>query len=84
MAQYQTEIDLFIEELTEQLAKSLPDMDKSFNDFKSIILNFTTVDELDAYLVAVTNMGVSLPNAIICAKVFFQGRWASVLALANQ
>ena len=83
MKQYQTEIDNFISGLTTQLAKSLPEKDLSYNDFNGVILSFTNETELDAYLVAVTSMGVSLEHALTCANVFMMGRWPQILSLAN-
>ena len=48
-----------------------------------MILQFTSIEELDGYLVAVTNLGISVDAALVCANVFFQGRWPQVIALAN-
>jgi hypothetical protein len=81
--QFNTEATIFMDELTQRLIRECPEKKLSYNEFKAIILNFTSAPELDAYLVNTGVLGVSISDALNCARAFFEGRWQQILNIVN-
>jgi purine-nucleoside phosphorylase len=81
--QYQAEVDNCIDNLVIKLQKACPEKAISRNNFKEIVLNFTSLEELNSYLIYATNQGVSIKDAVICSDAFFNLRWEQLVALVN-
>lgn len=81
--QFGNDVNKFMDELTQRLIRECPEKKLSYNEFNSIILNFTSATELDAYLVNTGNLGVSITDALNCARAFFEGRWQQILNIVQ-
>jgi purine-nucleoside phosphorylase len=81
--QYQAEVDNCIDNLVTKLQKACPDKAISRNAFKNVVLNFTSLEELNGYLVYATTQGVSIKDALICTDAFFELRWDKLILLVN-
>ena len=81
--QYQTEVNNYIDNLVIKLQKDCPEKSISRNEFKNIVLSFTSEKELNDYLVYSTTQAVSTKDAFICADAFFQLRWVKLIELIN-